>query len=814
MAKNKRKVLLIGWDAAEWKIIDQLMDNGLMPAMKSLVERGVRGRLATLDPPLSPMLWTSMATGVRPYKHGVLGFVEPDGQGGVRPVSSHSRKVKAIWNMLTMEGLTSNVVGWWPSNPVESINGCMVSNLFQQEKKGKETMDMDKWEMPEGTIYPERIKERLMEVRVHPHEITGNLVMPFVPQALALDKKKDKRLAVIAKILAHASTIHGACTELMETEPWDFTAVYHDAIDHLSHAFMKYNPPKMEGLDQEAYDLFKDVVKGIYVFHDMMLDRLLKMVDEDTTVIVVSDHGFHSDHLRPKYVPKVPSGPAVEHAPYGIFAAMGPGIKKGERIHGARVLDLTPTLLALYDMPIGRDMDGKPLMDIFIDPPSIKYVDSWEQDKREGGQLVQQSTIDTAMNEAALQQLIDLGYIDDMNVQGSEDDGNEYLKNVIRENNFYLAKSYANGRQFDEALELLLEIEDRKNPDFRYLLEIIHCAIKTKRFPLAEEYLEFLKKENLLSDNYLLVVEAKVQFGLNNAFKAVQCLEHAMKSFPDAPDVLIEMGKLYTVVRQLEKAKKCFEKSIQIDPDSPFAYHGLGVAALRNEEYELALSNLLTTVEKSYHFPQAHFHLGECLVLMKEYEAALHSFEVVAAMAPNLPKTFKWLKDIHQILGNQKEAAYYQLVVQEMNIGEKVIITGLPGSKLRSVIGHLEDAGIPIGGDLSDLFGENIQVTEKNWFSKYEHNVNYLPLKLIGSLPAKFDYTFLFVQDDLMEVVDSLSVAQAMREGAFDADIFNSLHGQLHFAQSWLGQQPDLDIFYIQTVKDIDSEFFRMFVQN
>jgi hypothetical protein len=97
---KKNKVLLIGWDAADWKIIDKLMDNGLMPAMKKLVDGGVRGKLATLDPPLSPMLWTSIATGVRPYKHGVSGFVEHDGKGNVRPVSSHYRKVKAIWNMM------------------------------------------------------------------------------------------------------------------------------------------------------------------------------------------------------------------------------------------------------------------------------------------------------------------------------------------------------------------------------------------------------------------------------------------------------------------------------------------------------------------------------------------------------------------------------------------------------------------------------------------------------------------------------------------------------------------------------------------
>ena len=52
MAKKKNKVLLVGWDAADWKIIDKMMEAGLMPAMKRVVENGVRGRLATLDPPL------------------------------------------------------------------------------------------------------------------------------------------------------------------------------------------------------------------------------------------------------------------------------------------------------------------------------------------------------------------------------------------------------------------------------------------------------------------------------------------------------------------------------------------------------------------------------------------------------------------------------------------------------------------------------------------------------------------------------------------------------------------------------------------
>ena len=75
---SKRRVLLVGWDAADWKVISPLVDLGLMPHVGRLVETGVMGNLATLQPALSPMLWTSIATGKRPYKHGIHGFSEPD----------------------------------------------------------------------------------------------------------------------------------------------------------------------------------------------------------------------------------------------------------------------------------------------------------------------------------------------------------------------------------------------------------------------------------------------------------------------------------------------------------------------------------------------------------------------------------------------------------------------------------------------------------------------------------------------------------------------------------------------------------------
>src|SRR3954467_9646281 len=134
-----RKLLIVGWDAADWKIIDPLLARGQMPVLASLLKTGCRADLATLDPVLSPILWTSIATGKTADQHGILNFVEPDPSGAdLRPVSVTSRKVKAVWNILTQEGYKTHLVGWWPSHPAEPINGICVSNFFQKQAKSQD----------------------------------------------------------------------------------------------------------------------------------------------------------------------------------------------------------------------------------------------------------------------------------------------------------------------------------------------------------------------------------------------------------------------------------------------------------------------------------------------------------------------------------------------------------------------------------------------------------------------------------------------------------------------------------------------------
>src|SRR5215207_9456075 len=104
-ARPAPKALVIGWGAADWKRITPLLEAGQLPALEGLLARGVMGDLAGLAPPVPAVLWTSLATGVRADRHGVLGPVEPDpATGGVRPTASTTRRVKAVWNVLSQSG--------------------------------------------------------------------------------------------------------------------------------------------------------------------------------------------------------------------------------------------------------------------------------------------------------------------------------------------------------------------------------------------------------------------------------------------------------------------------------------------------------------------------------------------------------------------------------------------------------------------------------------------------------------------------------------------------------------------------------------
>lgn len=667
------RVLLIGWDAADWKVINPLLDAGEMPHLQGLVERGVIGNLATLRPVLSPMLWTSIATGKRAHKHGIHGFSEPNEAGtGVRPITNLGRKCKAVWNILQQKGLRSNVVGWWPSNPAEPIDGVMVSDQFQRV-----LADLDQpWPMRRGTVHPPELADLLGQLRVHPYELEGEQLLPFVPQAAEIDQQQDKRLTSLAKVIAECASVHAAATAVMQNEPWDLMAVYYDAIDHFCHGFMKYHPPKLPWVDENDFEQYKDVVNSGYRFHDLMLGTLLHLAGEDTTVIIVSDHGFHPDHLRPMELPNEPAGPAEEHRPFGIFIAAGPGIKQDERIYGASLLDITPTILQLFGLSIGRDMDGKPLLGLFDQPTPPQYIDSWEQVPGNAGTHPPDIQVDPIDAAEALQQLVDLGYIDspDENRQTAVD-------NTIRELRYNLARDLRDAHRYRPAIDELDALYRRWPEESRFGVEQFHChlalgqtaqarqllarieANKQAAAELAQRDAENLEAEikakeqadeQVADDQHRRLNKLKKRAGTNRmtlAFLHASLLSaegrhaDALRRYQQAAQVQIHnrpslfqaQGESHLALRQWDQAAERFEAALAIDPVNPNASLGLCRARLGQRDWQQALERGLESVSLAFHQPQAHYWVALALQRLGRPDDACRALRTALAQNPVFP---------------------------------------------------------------------------------------------------------------------------------------------------------------------------------
>lgn len=631
----KKKVLLIGWDAADWKIISPMMDQGLMPALKSLVDRGVMGNLATLDPPLSPLLWTSIATGKTADKHGVLSFYEPaEKADALVPVSGRSRKVKALWNILHHMEYRCNVVGWWPSHPVDPIRGCMVSDMFHKVHPLNHRLTPFTREM----IQPERIAAELSGWRVSPLELTETHLLPFVPNAADIDQTKDQRLTTIAKIIAEATNIHMAATWMMEHTEWDFTAVYYDAIDHFGHGFMKFHPPQRPGIPDYDYRLFSHVIEAAYRFHDMMLARLLELAGEDCCVFLISDHGFHSDHQRPGFIPKIGPGPAYEHSPFGIFLAAGPGIRKDERVYGAGLLDIAPSILAYLGIPAGQDMDGKVLMDIFDNPVEVQTIPSWEEAEGDFGMPADTGTHDPFAAAAAMQQLIDLGY-----VEPTEGDHKESVEKAINERNYNLARVLMYKRQFADASLILEQCHRLRPEDFRFPLDLIRCSLETGDTPAARKYNDILSAldlafvpKNGLTEARCLLIEGK-------KLKALRLLRSLNGEYPEDHRIKTALGDLYLDIHRYEQAEAIFAGLTEIFPQQAGLWLALGRARLGQAKFTEAVDELLNSVGLLYHYAPTHYHLGVALFHAGYLKESITAFETALKIKPGMARAARWL---------------------------------------------------------------------------------------------------------------------------------------------------------------------------
>jgi tetratricopeptide (TPR) repeat protein len=370
------KVVVIGWDGADWGSILPLVAAGRMPNMAKMLKNGAHGELRSYDPMFSPLLWTTVATGKAPTEHGIADFLVKDVASNSRhPITSDFRKVKALWNIFSDFGRPSAWIAWWASYPAETIDGVMISDLLSSSviSSGPEKASRTKRVATPDTYLPTRTGLLVPTAAITREEVARFFTVSDAEwhdaqaelgrgdrgaNADEENKGPEHPVVFVTRMLAAMRTYHNVAKDLIRSGI-PFVAVYYEGVDIMGHRFQHYLPPKMAMVSEAEYERFKDAVPRWYEYQDALLGDLLSAVTRDTTVVVISDHGFLTGADRPEGLLPYTKGQPVEwHRDWGILAMSGPLVRAGE-LPPSSIYDIAPTLLYLEGLPTAGDMPGR-----------------------------------------------------------------------------------------------------------------------------------------------------------------------------------------------------------------------------------------------------------------------------------------------------------------------------------------------------------------------------------------------------------------------------------------------------------------------
>lgn len=615
-----KRLLIVGWDAADWMMIDPLVAKGAMPTFARLIRDGVRSDLGTLEPKLSPLLWTSIATGKTADKHGILNFVEPKPDGsGLRLASSTSRKCKALWNILSQSGLRTNVVGWYASHPAEPIHGSVVSNLICE---GDPAQASAPWPVPAGLTHPATLADAVAGCRVRSRDFEREALAEILPD-LPPGMRDDGRIRTLCSLMAVAASVERAASQRMRAGPWDCTMAFFETIDTVGHHFMQYRPPRMRHVKESEMRAFGGVMDRVYRWHDAALARMIDAAGPDVTVVLLSDHGFHSDRHRPVLADLPPERrmerEASWHRATGVLVMSGPGVEAGQQPVTASILDVAPTALALLGLAAGADFDGRCLSESLEGKSAPDRIDSWERIDGEAGLHPPEARQDPFEAADALKQLVDLGYMAALpeDVQGQ-------LDLVRRESAFNLGMSLMSRGRFAEALPHFAAIAQARPTEYRYAICHATCLAATGEFSGAASTLEqVLALDSSAAEARLLLARCFGAMGL--AADARRESDRVARELRTHPNLALNVADAFLREGRTEESLQLYRRLAKEDAKSIPALLGVARCLLALERWEDAAAAALDAMDLNKAVPDGHYFLALALAWMGDVAHARQS---------------------------------------------------------------------------------------------------------------------------------------------------------------------------------------------
>ncbi len=606
---GRAPVIWLGLDGLDWELLDRLVAEGRMPNWKRLVAEGYTARLKSFVPILSPVIWSTLATGVGPDVHRVLDFQEVDPATGQKmPISGRSRAVPAIWNVASASGLTVGVVGWWATHPAEEVKGFFVTDhaspiLFEGMAKA-------------GLAYPASLSAGVEQIaaregRVTDAELARFVDMPVeeIARARASGQGLENPVIALARTIAATRTQSRIARELYDRNLPDLMMVYLEGTDVVGHVFASYVAPKMDCVSEEDFRRYGRAVDEYYALVDRLIGQWMRRAEEDgATLIVNSDHGFKWGADRSCERGSLnPATAGFWHRIEGVFAAWGGRARKGPERGHAAVFDVEPTVAALLGLPVDRKSEGAPIRAGFRDLSAPARKDLSEVPVR---RLAAEQMSEKEASEYA-KKLMALGYLsggEPGKLAPSGGDRPGMTEGAWNNLGLYLSRNGKNNAaRAEEAYRKALALRpDYASPQFN--LAVLYRERGDDRAALDWLFRSFAAGHADPQGTILLWASEYAQKSQPRPEREV--LERGAREYPDSepiarqlavarfrardcagaeaalgrfaaasqsPDTLNVLGLLQTCLGHPDEAIRLFQKSLSIKPDQPGAIRSLNL---------------------------------------------------------------------------------------------------------------------------------------------------------------------------------------------------------------------------------------------
>jgi len=605
------RLLLVHWDAAEWKILHPLIDAGNMPALNRLVEEGVSGELLSTRPLVPAMLCTSLMTGKRAWQHRVCHAMEFGPRGRTVTISATARRTAALWQILAHRGKRSIVAGWPASHNEQTGNCVFVSDRYPEPTAGP---GVKPWPpAAPGTYWPEALRAQLDPKRSSPEQIDASVICRYIPEWQRIDQKRDHRIGQLRLYLAADYSYQTVMLELLQREPWDFAAVRFPALGPISQLFIPPHLCRGASGAPPSFEFYQDVLSMTCRILDNMLHQLLALAGKDATVVLVSAHGALTQG-----VPQGGFAPGDQESwksPYGIFAARGPNIMCDALLHGASILDIAPTILSCFGLPFGDDMEGRVLTEVFRTSPELRRVDSWDSQ---------------------------IGIQREPNVDNPLPDSPAAAA-WRRESDWQFVQSGMEAGRHSEVLPVLDRLfrEFPERVDAGYAL--FQCQLALQQLSAATDTLEVVL-ESIPAGVASLLPRAELAIARKDSHQARALVAELIKLNPTHPQALRRLGLLLLQLREWDALEQIANRALDLDKQDPIAWLGLAAAQLRKGNPKGAAASASRAIGLKYFLPDAHFILARALVAQGCWREAHNAMQALLKIQPENRTAATYLK--------------------------------------------------------------------------------------------------------------------------------------------------------------------------